>query len=75
MIDYNTYLFYIGKLNNEQLFCVCEPDDLLGEPAIGDLVSLPVDADIDDQELYIVKQRIIGDDRIEFFCKLYDWEE
>lgn len=74
MTDY-TYRFYIGKLNNEQLFCVCDPDDLLGEPAIGDLVNLPVDADITDQELYIVKQRIINDDSIEFFCKLYDWEE
>lgn len=74
MIDY-TYRFYIGKLNNEQLFCVCNPDDLLGEPAIGDLVSLPIDADITDQELYIVKQRIINYDSIEFFCKLYDWEE
>lgn len=75
MIDYNTYLFYIGKLNNEELFCACDPDDLLGEPAIGDLVNLPIDADIADQELYIVKQRIINDDSIEFFCKLYDWEE
>lgn len=74
MNDY-TYRFYIGKLNNEQLFCVCDPDDLLGEPAIDDLVSLPIDADINDQELYIVKQRIINDDSIEFFCKLYDWEE
>lgn len=74
MIDY-TYRFYIGKLNNEQLFCVCNPDDLLGEPAIGDLVSLPIDADITDQELYIVKQRIINYDSIDFFCKLYDWEE
>lgn len=50
-------------------------DDLMGEPIIGDMIELPLNADISDQDLYIIKQRIIYDDCIEFFCKLYDWEE
>lgn len=72
MIDY-TYRFYIGKLADERFICACGADDLMGEPMIGDMIELPIDADITDQELYIVKQRIINDDSIEFFCKLHEF--
>lgn len=75
MIDY-TYQFYIGKLADGQLICACDADDLMGEPMIGDMIELPITADISDQaDLYIVKQRIVYDDCIEYFCKLYDWED
>lgn len=75
MTDY-TYRFYIGKLADEQFICECDADDLMGEPMIGDMIELPITANIGDPaDLYIIKQRIIYDDCIEFFCKLYDWEE
>ena len=70
-----TYRFYNGLLDNEEFICKCNDDDLMGEPAIGDMIELPIGADINDQELYIVKQRIIHDECIEFFCKLYNWED
>ena len=47
----------------------------MGEPMIGDMIELPITADISDQDLYIVKQRIIHDGCIEYFCKLYNWED
>ena len=71
----STYRFYNGLLDSEKLICACDIDDLMGEPMIGDMIELPINADISDQDLYIVKQRIIHDDRIEYFCKLYDWED
>lgn len=75
MINY-TYRFYIGKLADEQFICACDADDLMGEPMIGDMIELPITADISDPaDLYIVKQRIVHDDCIEYFCKLYDWED
>lgn len=75
MSDY-TYRFYVGKLSDEQFICECDADDLMGEPTIGDMIELPITANISDPaDLYVIKQRIIYDDAIEYFCKLYDWEE
>lgn len=71
----NMYRFYDGLLDNEEFICACDMDDLMGEPVIGDFIELPVNADISDQDLYVIKQRIVHDDCIEFFCKLYDWED
>lgn len=71
-----TYRFYDGKLAVEQFICECDADDLMGEPVIGDIIELPIAADISEPaDLYIVKQRIVYDDCIEYFCKLYDWED
>ena len=70
-----TYRFYSGLLDNEEFICQCNDDDLMGEPAIGDFINLPIGVGELDQELYVVKQRIIDDDCIEFFCKLYNWED
>lgn len=70
-----TYRFYDGKLDNEQFICECDADDLMSEPMIGDMIELPIAADINDQELYIIKQRIVYDDCIEYFCKMYNWED
>lgn len=69
------YRFYNGLLDNEEFICACDMDDLMGEPVIGDFIELPIAADISDQDLYVVKQRIVHDDCIEFFCKLYNWED
>ena len=71
----STYRFYNGLLDSEKFICACDIDDLMGEPMIGDMIELPITADISDQDLYIVKQRIIHDDYIVYFCKLYDWED
>lgn len=70
-----TYRFYNGLLDSEKFICACDIDDLMGEPMIGDMIELPLNADIGDQDLYIVKQRVINDDCIEYFCKLYNWED
>lgn len=70
------YRFYNGKLADEQFIGECDADDLMGEPMIGDMIELPIAADISEPaDLYIVKQRIVHDDCIEYFCKLYDWED
>lgn len=71
----NELRFYVGTLPNEKFCCSCDIADLMGEPAIGDFINLPLDADEIDQELYVVKQRVFNENFIEFFCKLYDWEE
>ena len=48
-----TYRFYNGLLDNEKFICSCDIDDLMGEPMVGDMVELPINADIGDQDLYI----------------------
>ena len=70
-----TYRFYNGLLDNEKFICSCDIDDLMGEPMVGDMIELPINADIGDQDLYIVKQRVVHDTCIEYFCKLYNWED
>lgn len=71
------YRFYHGDVGDmdEQFICRCHPDDMMGEPIIGDMVYLPLDVEELDQELYIIKQRIVYDDCIEYFCKMYNWED
>ena len=69
------YLFYQGKLSHEHFLCSCAFEDLMGEPMVGDMILLPIGADIVDQELYVIKQRVIGDEHIEFMCELYNWED
>ena len=71
----NRINFYLGKLGNEDWLCSCDEIDLMGEPNKGDLVWLPVNASDEEREVYVVMQKYISDSEINYFCKLYDWED
>lgn len=72
----NRLNFYRGRLGNENWICSCNDFDLATAPNCGDLVYLPIDVtDYADGDMYVIKQRYVGDGEINYFCKPYDWED
>lgn len=68
--------FYSGKLGEETWICSCDELDLMGEPNKGDLVYLPIDAENEeDRSVYVVLQKYVDVNEINYFCKLYSWED
>lgn len=70
-----TYNFYNGKLGKEQLIDGFDDSYFLMTPEIGDMVQLPSNNDEIDQITYVIKQRLIGTDSIDYFVKAYNWED
>lgn len=74
-----TYNFYNGKLGKEQLIESFADEQsynyFLTPPEIGDMVQLPSNNDEIDQITYVIKQRLIGTDSIDYFVKAYNWED
>lgn len=66
--------FYNGRLGNKAYICSCGENYLMGEPNIGDLVSLPFDAIDTEQDVWVIIQKYITSTGIDCFCKMYDWE-
>ena len=71
----NRINFYLGRLGNGDWICSCDELDLMSEPNKGDLVYLPIDADDDEQEMYVVLQKYVAPNEINYFCKPYNWED
>lgn len=67
--------FYKGRLGHEDWICSCNDFDLPERPNKGDMVYLPiVDDEETDRDIYVIMQRYIAKDEINYFCKAYDWE-
>lgn len=67
--------FYRGRMGNEDWICSCNDFDLATTPEIGDMVYLPLDTeDYMSGDVYVIMQRYVGKDEINYFCKLYNWE-
>ena len=71
----NRINFYLNRLGNEDWICSCDELDLMGEPNKGDLVYLPINAEEDEQEMYVVLQKYVAPNEISYFCKPYNWED
>lgn len=71
----NRINFYLGRLGNEDWICSCDDLDFMSEPCKGDLVWLPLDGKDEDREMYVIMQKYISGDEINYFCKLYNWED
>lgn len=74
------YRFFSGRLgtDREKFICQIEPANPLcpyTEPQIGDIVNLPLGANDLDREPWIIKQRVVWDDQIEFMCERYIMED
>ena len=52
--------------------------ELMAIPDIGDIIELPIRAEDDinsfDTDCYVIRQKIIYKNSIDYFCELYDWE-
>lgn len=71
----NRINFYLGRLGNADWICSCDELDLMGEPNKEDLVYLPINAEEDEQEMYVVLQKYVAPNEINYFCKPYNWED
>ena len=72
------YRFFQGKVENGKLIAkidATDPEFPYTEPQIGDIVNLPFDANELDREPWIIKQRVVWDDQIEFMCERYIMED
>ena len=72
------YRFFQGKVENGKLIAkidATDPEFPYTEPQIGDFINLPFDANELDREPWIVKQRVVWDDQIEFMCERYIMED
>lgn len=73
------YRFFNGKLGGERgLICQVDPADPFSpytEPQIGDIVNLPFNVNDLDKEAWVIKQRIVWDDQIEYMCERFIWED
>lgn len=74
------YSFFRGRLGTDREKFICQIDSAnplypYTEPQIGDIVSLPFDSNELDRELWIIKQRVVWEDQIEFMCERYIMED
>ena len=73
------YRFFNGTLNHEKgLICEVKATDEFfpyTEPQIGDYINLPFDANDLDQEVWVIKERVIHNNGIEFMCERHIWED
>lgn len=72
------YRFFKGRPEDSEFICKVKATDTefpYTEPQIGDLVDLPFDANPIERELWVIKNRIVYDDQIEFMCERYIWED
>ena len=72
------YRFFRGKVENGKLIAkidATDPEFPYTEPQIGDFINLPFDANELDREPWIIKQRVVWDDQIEFMCERYIMED
>ena len=72
------YRFYRGRIENGKLIAQVEatdPEFPYTEPQIGDCINLPFDVNFMERELWVIKNRVIYDDTIEFMCERYIWED
>lgn len=73
------YRFFNGKLNHEKGLIdeVKATSEFFPytEPQIGDYINLPLRANDLDQEVWIIKERIVWPDAIEFMCERFIWED
>lgn len=72
------YRFYRGRLENGKLIAevkATSPEFPYTEPQIGDCINLPFGVDFMERELWVIKQRVIHADMIEFMCERYIWED
>lgn len=71
------YRFFQGKVENGKLISKIDatnPEFPYTEPQIGDIVNLPFGANELDREPWIIKQRVVWDDQVEFMCERYIME-
>ncbi len=71
----NQLNFYRGRLGHEDWICSCDDFDIADLPNKGDMVHLPVTGEIEDGQMYVIMQRYVAKDEINYFCKAYDWED
>ena len=65
--------FYEGDMGDERYICSCDDNDFMDSPSIGDMISLPVDVDDEEKDVYVIKQKYIENNSISYFCKKYCW--
>lgn len=69
--------FYTGRLGREEFLTTYSTDYFNEKPNVGDLISIVVDGDDeDDSNVYVVEQKMIDytTHEICYFVKLYDWD-
>lgn len=72
------YRFFRGSLDSPTFISQVEatdPEFPYTEPQIGDYIDLPFNADPLDREIWVIKHRAVYDDRIEYYCERYIWED
>ena len=73
------YRFFNGTLNHKKgLICEVKVTDEFfpyTEPQIGDYINLPFDANDLDQEVWVIKERMVWPDQIEYLCERFVWED
>lgn len=73
------YKFFNGKLNHENGLIdeVGEISEFFPytEPQIGDYINLPLKGNDLDQEVWVIKERVIWPDQIEYMCERFIWED
>ena len=73
------YRFFNGTLNHEKgLICEVKATSVFfpyTEPQIGDYINLPLDANELDQEVWVIKERVVWHDQIEYMCERYIMED
>ena len=74
-----TYNFYDGRLGRDRLIESFDDEAFyayfLMTPEIGDMVQLPSNKDDIDRTVYVIKQRMVNTDSIDYFVKAYNWED
>lgn len=73
------YKFFNGTLNHEkglidEVKAISEFFPYT-EPQIGDYINLPLDANDLDQEVWVIKERVVCPDQIEYLCERFVWED
>jgi len=73
------YRFFDGKLGGfTRLIYTIDPSSEFApytELQVGDYISLPPDAHDFDQEVWVIKERVVWPDQIEYICERYIWED
>ena len=72
------YRFFNGTLNHEKgLICEVKESSVFfpyTEPQIGDFINLPLEANDLSQEVWVIKERVVWPDQIEYLCERYIME-
>lgn len=70
--------FYRDRLGNEQFIYETTSDMLMAIPDVNDIIELPIyDNNEDcsfDTDCYVIKQRYVSPNSIDYFCDFYNWE-